>query len=180
MDHSECAFRLSLIYWNRDHCTVQLGPQWFQMTKFQQIYISFRFRRKGFTVKICQIVAWHKYDLSISRIFEFYFWRVFDIWLHRAAGAETPRAPPFTSNQNHPCSAQSYQLCPSQNKSNFFVASVKKLRKQKEKWGKSFTFKLVNAATKLELRWERLLKFNVLRKDYRFVGRKFVEIYLTF
>ena len=102
-----------------------------------KIYISFRFGSMNFTVKICQIVAWHKYYLSISRILEFYFWRVFDIWLHSVAGAETPRAPPFTLNQNHPCSAQSYQLCPSQNKSIFFVASVKKLKKQKNERNRS-------------------------------------------
>ena len=134
------------------------------MTKFQQIYISFRIRRMSFTVKICQIVVCQKDYLPISRIFEFYFWRVFYIWLHRVAGAETSRAPPFTLNQNHPCSAQSYQLCPSQNKSTFSSRVFKKLKK--EKWEKLFTFKLVNAATKLELRWERFLKFNVLRTDY--------------
>ena len=84
LDHSESAFRLSSESYLLKP-TAQPGPQWSQMTKFQQIYISFRFRRMSFTVNICQIVTWHKYDLSISRIFEFCFWRVFDIWLHRVA-----------------------------------------------------------------------------------------------
>ena len=38
-------------------------------SKFQQIYIYFRFRRVSFILKICQTVADLKYGLSISRIF---------------------------------------------------------------------------------------------------------------